>query len=228
MSPRGTKSGRAWLGLETPRFALQSQPCDLIDTMSKTDTAGHARRESSKTRVKAYHLSIRIFCAIGNAANRGENYASKNSPNRLLHAFAHVGQPGETGLHSIISQTATKASVNPTQLVCKTARLSAAERYWKESSDSPTAHGRHHLLSSEALPTFPVRRENGSGQATFRPKRTKPRKPDAVASQPAICESALGDLRKLGEEEVSCRLQNASHGIAQKNLPGSKALAVSW
>jgi len=46
---------------------------------------------------------------------------------------------------------------------------------------------------------FPsVKKKNASRQATVRPKRTKPRKPDTVASQPAICESALGDLRELG------------------------------
>jgi hypothetical protein len=135
--------------------------------------------------------------------------------NCVLHAFAKAGQPGETGLHSNISQTATKASINPTQLVCKTVRLSTSRKRDLESSNSPTACGRLSISQRSACPPFPVCRENGSGQATFLPKRTKPRKPDAVASQPAICESALGDLRQLGEKNL---LQNAAHCLAKSSV----------
>jgi hypothetical protein len=113
-SPRGTNSGRAWLGPETPPYALQSQPCDLIDTIDLMDTARLVRCISSTTQAKVYHLSIRLIRALGYAANREEENMHRRHANPL-HAFALGGQPGETGLHSNINQTATEASINPIQ-----------------------------------------------------------------------------------------------------------------
>jgi hypothetical protein len=77
-SPRGTNSGRAWLGPETPPYALQSQPCDLIDTIDLMDTARLVRCISSTIHAKVCHLSIRLFRVLGYAANREEEkHASK-------------------------------------------------------------------------------------------------------------------------------------------------------
>lgn len=178
-SPRGTNSGRAWLGPETPPYALQSQPCDLIDTIDLMDTARLVRCISSTTQAKVYHLSIRLIRALGYAANREEENMHRRHANPL-HAFALGGQPGETGLHSNIYQTATEASVNPTQLVCKTSgsqRQSDTERAtWnRQTRLQPTAG--FHLARSEALPICPSRRENGSGQATI------PRKEQSQGNQ---------------------------------------------
>jgi hypothetical protein len=84
LSPAERSRGARGLHLKHKDSQLQSQPCDLIDTILKTDTAGHVRCESSKTRVKAYHLSIRIYRAIGHAVNRGE----KNMHRRLRQSRA--------------------------------------------------------------------------------------------------------------------------------------------
>ena len=166
------------------------------------DTARLVRCISSTTQAKVYHLSIRLIRALGYAANREEENMHRRHANPL-HAFALGGQPGETGLHSNINQTATEASVNPIQLVCKTVRLSTAKCYSKsdlESSDSPTAHGGLSSRSQRSAAHLSVPSRKWIWASHNSPKGTKPRKPDAVDSQPAICESALGDLRELGKK----------------------------